>query len=347
MALSAWFSFFEFILFQQTIVRLDAVHLLMGLVSGAFPVALALIASPDLWRIAGVRRVAVQRSFAAGMLLAGVCACLYTIGPFQRKLPQGAALATLEMKGCSRSKRTKLPAAASGETIGVFPWDLSTALQNSLPLVNPPVIQSYAAFSPRLSALNSQFLEGNGAPTRIYFEVGPIDDRYPTLEDALSWVSLLVHYQPSGLQNGFLLLERRVQPRQFTLQPVLCRDLKPDEALEIPSAAYPVIWAEIRTKRTFWGYLRRTCFRTEKLVFKVETSSGVHQFTFLNEVGTGGFFLSPWINSSLAMNDMYIPSLWPRLAEPVRTLAISGPGFEGGSFSPKISVKLFAFRLAP
>jgi hypothetical protein len=195
--------------------------------------------------------------------------------------------------------------------------------------------------------LNSQFLAGKGAPSHIYFEVSPIDGRYPTLEDALSWISLLVHYKPAGLQNGFLLLERRAQARQFTLQPLLCRDLKPNEALEIPSASYPVIWAEIRTKRSLWGYVRRACFRAAKLVLNVETSSGMHQFTFLNEVGTGGFFLSPRIDGNLAMNDMYIPSLSPRFAEPVRRLSISGSGFEGGSFSPNVSVKLFAFRLEP
>jgi hypothetical protein len=346
LALSCWFFLFEFILFQQTIVRLDAIHLLLGLVLGAFPVALALIPSPDLWTIAGVRRIAVQRSFAGGMLLAGVCAYLYTIG-LQQRLPQGADLMTLERQaGTSRSKRTP-PTAASGETIGAFPWDLSTALQNSLPLVTPPVIQSYAAFSPRLSALNSQFFGGTRAPGRIYFEVSPIDGRYPTLEDALSWSSLLTHYRPAGLRDGFLLLERRPQPWQFTLQPVLSRDLRPGEAVAVPSGAYPVIWAELRTSHTLWGYLRRLFFRTEELALTVETSSGVHHFTFLKEAGTGGFLLSPWVNSSLAMNDLYIPSSCPRFAEPVRSLSISGPGLEGGSFKPQIAVRLFAFRLEP
>jgi hypothetical protein len=340
----AWFSLFEFILFRQATVRLDIHQLVMGFVTGAFPVALTLIPPPHLWKFAGRYSVILRRSFAAGILVSGTWACLYTMGPLQRRVAAGAPSFSLDMQGrAGRSKRTELPAAGPGEAVGIFPWDLSSVLQNGIPLSNLPVIQSYAAYSPRLSALNSRFLRGEAAPSRIYFEVGPIDNRYPTLEDALSWRSLVTHYQPVGLQNGFLVLHRSVRPRHFTLQPILCRDLKPDEAIAIPSDVYPVIWAEIHAKRTLWGRFLNASFRAPKLVLNIETSTGEHRFSFLSEVADAGFFLSPWVDDTLAMKDLYTPSSRPSSAKRVKRISLSGQAFADGRFSSKIVVNLLAF----
>jgi hypothetical protein len=344
LALSAWFCLFEFVLFRQGTVRLDVNHSLAGFVSGAFPAALTLVASPRFAHLSGRCRVGFQRFVATGVLLGGVWAFLNTFGPLQRKIPERAPQSTLDMQGrADRSKRTELPAAVYGQTIGVFPWDLSSILQNKLQLVNLPVIQSYAAYSPRLSALNSRFLEEKVAPSRIYFEVGPIDNRYPTLEDALSWRSLVTHYQPVGLQNRFLVLQRRARPRHFTLQPVLSRDLKPDESIAIPSDVYPVIWAEIHTKRTLWGRFLNASFRAPRLELNIETSAGEHRFSFLDEIADAGFFLSPWMDDTLAMKHLYTPFCRPPSAKPVRRISLSGQAFASGVFSSNIVVNLFAF----
>jgi hypothetical protein len=344
LAVSAWFCLFEFVVFRQAIVRLDVQQLFTGFVSCGFPVALVLVASPCFTRCSGRRAVVFKRCFATSILVAGLWACFYTIGPLQRRVPAGTAIFSLDMQGrAGRSKRTELPAAGSGEAIGVFPWDLSSVLQNGIPLFNLPVIQSYAAYSPRLSALNSQFLERRAAPSRIYFEVGPIDNRYPTLEDALSWRSLVTHYQPVGWHNGFLVLQRRAYPRHFTLKPILCRDLKPEEAVVIPSDEYPVIWAEIHTKPTPWGHFLTACFRAPRLVLNIETSAGEHRFSFLDKVAGGGFFLSPWVDGTSAMKDLYTSSCRPCSAKPVRRISLSGQGFVDGGFSSNIGVKLFAF----
>ena len=144
------------------------------------------------------------------------------------------------------------------------------------------------------------------------------------------------------MQNGFLVLQRSARPRHFTLQPVLCRDLKPDEALEIPSDVYPVLWAEIRTTRTLFGRLLAAGFRGPRLFLNIETDSGVHRYSFLDQVGRAGFVLPPLVDSTLAMNDLYTPSCQQRSAKRVRKISLSGPGF-GPGFSPDIEVRLFAF----
>ena len=59
-----------------------------------------------------------------------------------------------------------------GATVDVMPWELSLAILNGTKLALRPVIQSYAAYTESLDALNAKFLLSPNAPEFILFHSG-------------------------------------------------------------------------------------------------------------------------------------------------------------------------------
>ena len=243
--------------------------------------------------------------------------------------------------------RAATSSQVSAETVAVFPMDLSYAFQKGYAVRNLPVIQSYAAFSPRLTALNSHFLESDSAPARIYFEVAPIDHRYPTLEDPLTWRSLLTHYQPAAMEDDFLVLHRRARPRRFTCSLILSRRIRLGEPVTIPSRLYPIIWAEVRTETRSTAYLLKKILPVQKLVMNVQTPARKGSFAFLEEVAGAGFLLSPYIDSPVAMNAIYSASSPADPAEPVQSVSFTRPGITSRFLSQEVHVRLYAFSFSP
>src|SRR5262249_17890640 len=57
-----------------------------------------------------------------------------------------------------------------------------------------PVLQSYCAYTPYLSQLDQEHLASGHAADNILFRVETIDDRFPTMDDGMSWPVLLTKY---------------------------------------------------------------------------------------------------------------------------------------------------------
>ena len=115
--------------------------------------------------------------------------------------------------------------AANTGSLDVFPYDLSYAIQQRLPIRNRPVIQSYSAFTKTFCEKNAAFSESRDAPQTIYFHSDPIDNRYPSMEDSLAWRSLLTYYAASSIADEYLVLKHRERPVEYELKPVLERGL--------------------------------------------------------------------------------------------------------------------------
>jgi hypothetical protein len=74
---------------------------------------------------------------------------------------------------------------------------------------NPrPVIQSYSAYTPTLARLNEQHLRSQDAPDWIVFDLQSIDNRFPSLDDGVSWPALLDNYTLDSFDGHFVFLRR-------------------------------------------------------------------------------------------------------------------------------------------
>ena len=84
-----------------------------------------------------------------------------------------------------------------------------------------PVLQSYSAYTKELSLQNAAHLLGERAPRNVLFNVQPIDNRLPSLEDGSSWPVLLANYLPSRISNQFVYLVKL--NAEGAIRPTHCR----------------------------------------------------------------------------------------------------------------------------
>lgn len=94
-------------------------------------------------------------------------------------------------------------------SIDVLPWHVGLLLLPGWNWTPRPVFQSYLTFDSELQERNARFFEGGHAPRFVLFGLTSIDQRLPTLDDALLLRGLARDYAPVDAEQGFLLLERR------------------------------------------------------------------------------------------------------------------------------------------
>jgi hypothetical protein len=134
----------------------------------------------------------------------------------------------------------------------VYPWDLSPLLASGMTWKPRPILQSYAAFTPSLITANADHLKST-PPSRVYFAVYPIDQRYPAMEDGASWLDLLGSYRPKALDGGYAVLEQRT-PAAAALQPRPAVQVaaRLGERIAVSGWENPV-WASMDIKPTLLG----------------------------------------------------------------------------------------------
>jgi hypothetical protein len=89
-----------------------------------------------------------------------------------------------------RSEIARTPLPQIGGTVDAYPTDVSALLSHGFDYEPRPVLQSYAAYTPRLSALNAAHLRGSRAPENLLLDIAPIDARLASMEDGASWIEI-------------------------------------------------------------------------------------------------------------------------------------------------------------
>jgi hypothetical protein len=147
-----------------------------------------------------------------------------------------------------------------GARVDVFGQRQVYALLNALNYRPRPVFQSYVACNARLMRLNEQFYLSSAAPQYVMFNLGPIDRRFPPLEDAMVLRDLLLNYEPAGAEGMFLLLKlKSVQgPRLKLLREGAVRT---GERIELRDFGGADLWLEIELQPSLLGRLRQTFYR--------------------------------------------------------------------------------------
>jgi len=193
-------------------------------------------------------------------------------------------------------RRTHTLPAYSGTT-DLYPADLSALIASGSNWSPRPVFQSYTAYTPALLSLNREHLI-KSPPSRIYFNVAPIDGRYPSLEDDLSWPLLLSDYEPVAFDGDYAVLQRRDLPKPIGInEPILAGTRMLGTQVEIPDHTGP-IWAEIDVKPTLLGRLVSAAYKNPLLMIILKYDDGsTRTYRFIAGLGKAGFLLSPTVQS--------------------------------------------------
>jgi hypothetical protein len=145
-------------------------------------------------------------------------------------------------------------------TVDVFGQLQIYALLNGFNYRPRPVFQSYAAYNARLMRLNEQFYLSGRAPEYVLFSLGPIDRRFPPLEDAMLLRDLMFNFELADAEGRFLLLKSRsrVPPRLTLLRE---GSVGLGEPIDLKQFGDGTLWLEIDLKPSLFGRLRQFLYR--------------------------------------------------------------------------------------
>src|SRR5207244_2146128 len=130
---------------------------------------------------------------------------------------RAARLTAFERDEAGRSGAAAIPAVAG--TIDAYPWGSAALIVRGLRYTPRPVFQSCMAWTPALAELNAAFLRGPRAPEWLWTGVGSIDERFPLLDDAPSWLEMMSRYDVAATASDHLLLHRRAAPKTLATVP--------------------------------------------------------------------------------------------------------------------------------
>jgi hypothetical protein len=180
--------------------------------------------------------------------------CLLRPGDYQRRMND-----IIEAKR-HEARLPQLHRMIGSASVDVFGQHQVYALFNNLNYRPRPVFQSYVACNAALMRLNEAFYLSGAAPEYVMFSLGPIDRKFPPLEDAMVLRHLMLNYEPAGAEGEFLLL--RSKPSQEARLKLLREGVvRPGERIELSDFGGKDLWLEIDLEPTLLGRLRQFLYQ--------------------------------------------------------------------------------------
>jgi hypothetical protein len=243
--------------------------------------------------------------------------------------------------------RDQFPIPQIKGSVDVYPWNQATILAHGLRYHQRPVIQSYSAYTPELAELNADFLKSDRAPDNILFQIVPIDNHFPALDDGLSWPELLTRYDVKNTDGSFLLLTRSTTPRKYQL--VLLKDAAVPFGMPatLPAGSEGPVWAEIEINKSLLGSIISTLYKPPALMLTVFLHNGRQEnFRLIPGMARSGFLLSPLVDSEKSFARLASHDGLNALANMEITSVIVSAATESGStLCYQSPIKLRFYRL--
>jgi len=211
-------------------------------------------------------------------------------------------------------------------TIDTYPGDQSLLLAAYEADFRPrPVFQSYMAYTPRLAHANADALLTDRAPEWILFRVGPIEGGLAALDDAPSWPLLLTRYHLAQDLGFYALLQRRVTPIGWHLEPIESVTTQTDAVVAVPSAAVDPVWARIDIHQTERDAVMETLLAAPQIYLEV-SFDGLWRdyYRVVPALARDGFLLSPLVKTTADFVQLETGQTEALLAHNVVALRVHG-----------------------
>jgi hypothetical protein len=310
------------------------------------------------------QRMVASVAVAAALVLFGFCVGLHEKNPsFESRLGKtvrfrGVADFFVFMSGKVNPTRhyaddmepiaRNQPFEMLSGTVDLYPWGgIDVMYANKLEVKHRPVFESYTAYTSQLARINRDFLRTASAPDQLLFAIRSLDQRFPAMDDGLSWPEILTRYDILNEQHGYLLMQRRENPREYRMTAIGETRLQPDTLVALPEA--DALWAELDLPLTSKGRLLKQLYKPKILILVIQLADGnTHTFRLIPDVASAGFLISPVIPNNAAFavfqnqaGDSRLSQLRPR------AIAISGEaGFAGHYDFGKSKLRFFRMEFA-
>ena len=245
-----------------------------------------------------------------------------------------------------------LPPLTGGTDLYAYEQDILFA--HGLNYAPRPVLQSYSAYTPELAELDAAQLRKNSAAANILFAVQPLDERFPALDDGLSWPELLTRYDLAGNADAagkFLRLQRAAAPRTFQLTPLNKTIASFGSKISLPAVTNGLLWVEIEIQKTFSGNVAAAFYKTPVLNLTVTLHNHEERrFRLVPGMARAGFLLSPLVADNRAFAALFTAAGRESLASlQVESLTISAETETGSTrcYRSFLPVRFYRLELQP
>ena len=210
-----------------------------------------------------------------------------------------------------------------------------------------PVIQSFIVYTPELAELNASHLRSDHAAENLLLDLLSIDDRFPSLDDGLSWPELMTRYDIQAVQPPFVLMKRSPTPRTWSLAPIGETSLRFGQRVAMPAVTNGPVWAKIEISKTLRGKIISTLYKPPILTLNVVTRDGRQlRYRLVPGLARTGFLLSPVIADIQAFGLLASNAGQRELADQqVVALSISAETRSGTTALYQSPMRLQLFRL--
>lgn len=207
-------------------------------------------------------------------------------------------------------------------TSDIYSFDQSYLIASGNSWSPRPIFQSYPTFTKKLAQINADHLLGKKAPDNIFFAVQTIDGRFPSLDDGLSWPTLLQNYAPVKMVNEFLLLEKKSSD-VVTRENISSAEYKFGEEVKIENSDQ-ILFAEFEIKPSLLGKLVTILYKPNQLEIHLTLNDGsTRNFRIISSMVEAGFVISPLIENAEEFKLLYRESLKNKI---VKSFKISQRG---------------------
>jgi hypothetical protein len=362
----SWVALLFFVQLKEAFVRYDSFHIWMGIINALLPCALIAVCvtgsfNPGISRPPAMR--ILTRACAAwvvllSMMLTGMetrtqagferyQALLQNLSGVRRLVAGGSLAADYQAQ--LETFRHQAPLQKVSGTADFFPDSQAMLYGNGLQTRLPPVPQSFEAYNSYLSGQNASFFRGANRPDFVFFEIAPIDTRYPSSADALSWLALMDCYRPSGNSGTYLVL-RAVGCVDASLDLIAETKTGAGQSVAVPAGDGYAVWAQIGLRLNYAGSIVAALARPPQTRLAIHTATGSGVFSISAETARTGFLLSPLLLDSSAFGRLLAEGKAEERIDPrteVRDLAIVEPGLAPRFYESAIGVRLYKVRLHP
>ncbi|MBI5363499.1 MAG: hypothetical protein HZA53_10005 [Planctomycetes bacterium] len=226
----------------------------------------------------------------------------------------------------------------NGASIDVMPWHVGLLLFPGWNWTPRPVFQSYLTFDRELQERNARCFEGPNAPRFMLFGLTSLDQRLPTLDDALLLRVLARDYAPVDAEQGFLLLERNEGTTNPTApRVVLERRVCFGEAIDLAHLGPGIhsLAADIRTSLA--GRARGFLLRSPQPWIELHSKDGrVARNAVVPSMLRAGVIVDPLLANTTEWLTLHDEAAQHRLAR----LVLLPPADDGAFFEDEIDVRI-------
>ena len=355
----AWVVLLFFLQLKEAFVRHDSFHVWMGIVNGLLPCALLLICragffDPETSFPPIVRGLTRTCSALVVLLSVGITATqIGTLAGFERfqllarnmdavkSLASGRSLSAeyrLQLEAFRRTKPLRQVAAPRTFSPMNRRWSTGTVWRSAC-----HDSQAFAAYNSYLSGRNAAFFRGPNRPDFVFFDIAPIDKRYPSAAQPFSWLALMDCYLPAESSGRYLVL-RAAGCEHASLDLMAETKVRAGQRIAVPDGGDYPVWVEIDMRLNRTGSIIAALASPPDTRLEVHTGLGQHIFSLSTEAGKSGFLLSPLLLDPASFGGLFVEGGIDLRTE-VRDLSIVQSDRARGLYQPAIGLRLYRVLL--